>query len=202
MRLQANQTQATPTAAPTTSPAPILPAGALDLSQVTDEQIAFVEDVLSRRYDLYSWCEAKINTLSTVNSILLGILLALTGVVFKPVGWFSTTLLVMCAAAILGSFVVVLVHIIPSMRSGKNPKNERNLRSVLGVSRFETREDYVAAVLASTREGRFWNATVQLYGMNKIVMNNQRAIRWAVVLDLVALMLYVLFATFSFLFAV
>lgn len=166
-------------------------------SRPSDEDMAFASEILDKRYQLYTWCEEKMNTLSTVNSILLGVILALTGTVFKLASPLAVTALVACGAMILMSFVVVLIHIIPTMTNRKYDKTERNIRTTVGISRYASRDEYIGALLASDRMARFRATAIQLYGMNMVIMKNQRAIRIAVIADLAGLGLYVLAILFS-----
>lgn len=153
----------------------------------------FIHDVLDKRYALYEWCEEKINTLATMNSILVAALFAVSGGFIDAKYWFNLVALILCFLAVLFSLVVVLWHIIPTMRSGRLPKGSRNLRSVVGVSEFESTKHYMAAVLESTDMARFEAAANQVLGMNRNIMKNQRAIRLAVFADMAGLGFFIVF---------
>lgn len=38
----------------------------------TEKKIEYLESIVSKQLDLYNWCEEKVSTLATIDSILLG----------------------------------------------------------------------------------------------------------------------------------
>lgn len=157
------------------------------------EHVAFITDVLDKRYLLYEWCEAKINTLATMNSILIAAIFAVTGTFLKISSPWNVAAIGLCFGSILFSLVVVLWHIIPTMRSGSFKRGTKNLRSVVGISEHKSFSEYVDAVLGSVELRRFEAIAQQVYGMNKNIMRNQRAIRAAVIADLAGICFFLAF---------
>ena len=149
-------------------------------------------NILDKRFELYAWCEQKAATLATVNSILLLGLVPLAGDNFDIDTWTRRVLFGAATLPIVLSTALVLWHIDPLMRSGRIPSTERNLRSVHGVEKFVSNDDYYDSIANATDAEILRSATNQIRGMNRNIIRNQKAIKIAVKLDLVGLLFAVM----------
>lgn len=154
------------------------------------ENYDFATHVLDKKYALYEWCEQKTNTLATVNSILLAAFFAIVGTRFSA----DTALRKIEFAGAVGfiglSMAIVLWHIEPTMRSKTLPRGSKNLRSVVGTRNHASKDDYHESIRDADRERMLRDTTDQIYGMNKNVWRNQRAIRLAVITDMIGLVFF------------
>jgi hypothetical protein len=138
----------------------------------------FTLDVLHSRYELYAWCEDKVNNLITVSGVLLGaVFLVITNDKIRD-GWQTVDLILASIAAVLLGLglTVSLVHIVPKMNSGVG--NDSNLRVTYATDKL-SKDEFYARVLAMTPEQALRSTTDQIKGMNRNIMRNQRAIRVA-----------------------
>jgi hypothetical protein len=154
-------------------------AGTLPLSEGDLRRaLEFSTDVLHSRYELYSWCEDKVQNLVTVSGVLLGAaFLIITNDNIRK-GWTSFDYtLASVAGVLLGSGLIVsLYHIIPKMNSGLG--NETNPRVTIAIEQL-SKDGYYSRVARMSVEEILRATTDQIKGMNHNIMRNQRAIRWA-----------------------
>jgi hypothetical protein len=147
--------------------------------------LAFTQDILDKKYDLYHWCESKIASLLTLDSILLGgLFLVITthGHFANPVDYW---LIASTAAILLASLSVALVHIMPAMNSGLT--SGKNPRTVIGTAKYESNASYLADLRQIDMARVIELNAEQARGMNKNIMRNQRAIKIAALLTLAAI---------------
>ena len=140
--------------------------------------LEFSTDVLHSRYELYSWCEDKVQNLVTVSGVLLGAaFLIITNDSLRK-GWTNLDYtLASVAGVLLGSGLIVsLYHIIPKMNSGLG--NETNPRVTIAIEQL-SKDGYYSRVAGMSGEEILRATTDQIKGMNHNIMRNQRAIRWA-----------------------
>ena len=138
-------------------------------------------DVLSKKYDLYDWCETKINTLVTVDGILLGALVLLFGGdKFALKGAINLGLATAAALLFTASLGFSLYHVDPKMWSGRIT-DQKNLRTVKGTENYQSNEEYIKAMMALDLQSMIRVNCHQIRGMNANIWKNYRAIRFAVV---------------------
>lgn len=155
---------------------------------------AFVLDILDKKYRIYDWCEQKISTLVTIDGLLLGALfLAVDTSAIQ--GWKMFTLFGLSIALLLGSILISLWHVVPLMYSGRS--HPKNPRTSYGTEAYESNEEYGRAVMALRIEDMIRLDTDQIRGMNKNIMRDQRAIRWAARLTMLALIPTVALVVFA-----
>lgn len=151
--------------------------GALEEEQVLRAE-EYALDVLHSRYELYAWCEAKVNNLVTVSGVLLGaVFLIITNDKIRH-GWtaFDYTLASLGSVMLATGLILSLVHIIPKMDSGLG--NETNPRVTIAIDNF-SKDEYYEKILGLTPEASLRTITDQIKGMSRNVMRSQRAIRRA-----------------------
>lgn len=153
-------------------------------------QLAFAQDILDKRYQTYMWCEQKIYTLATANTIFLGGLFVIAGSRYSADTIPKRLLLAACVLCFAISLTLVLYHIEPKMSSGTLPATEKNPRSVVGVRKYASFDEYTKVVSSLTVDEMLTFTAHQIYGMNKNIWKNQRATRWAVVADVLGLALF------------
>ena len=170
-----------------------------------EERIHYLESLVSKQFELYSWCETKMNTLAIIDSIIL------TGAIIfvdrMKVGvfpqrtidsWlrtmqvfmeshFSYVLVLLILVPVFMSLGLSLWHIIPKMRSNATPKTISNHRSSVGINRYGDIPSYKKRIDDLNEQDIYEDLVRQIFGMNKNVWRNQKSIRLAVWLDLIGL---------------
>ena len=172
------------------------------MSEPGPNRVHYLEDLVSKQLDLYNWCEEKVSTLATMDSILLG---AATLLVerFMSVGadttWLNKTLnitmIVLVILPVLVSLAISLWHIRPKMGKLSN-KGNPNHRSSNGIRHYNTLEAYKNRVLTINDDEICNDLIKQIYGMNKNIWKNQRSIKIAVACDLIGLVGFLLMIVF------
>ncbi|MDE7372436.1 MAG: hypothetical protein K2N18_00035 [Clostridia bacterium] len=163
------------------------------LAESGPNRIHYLEDLVSKQLDLYNWCEEKVSTLATIDSILLG---AATLFIEKVlvVGESATLLnkiinVVMIVIVLLPLFIslaIALWHIRPKMGKRSN-KGRPNHRSSNGIRHFTDVSEYQKKLLNMSDEEICEDLIKQIYGMNNNIWRNQSSIKMAVVFDLIGL---------------
>lgn len=181
------------------------------------ERIHYLEGLISKQLELYTWCEEKVTTLATIDSILLaGATLFVEHVKtgdfpVRVKGTFIAELqmliennfpFIMVLFIILPIFIslgISLWHVIPKMRSGATPNAVKNHRSSSGIHKYKNIPEYKSRLDSITESEIYEDIVRQIYGMNIIVWKNQISIKVAVYFDLAGLlgffciMLYLMF---------
>jgi hypothetical protein len=145
----------------------------------------FTTEINKHRYDLYNWCETKIQSLITVDSILLGALIVTINGHLKLNDWTNALAVGIAAALLTSSLAISLWHIEPKMDSKVG--NYDNPRSSIGIAMM-TKEEYYQKHMQLTCEEMIYYNCLQTKGMNKIIMTNQRAIRIAALSTIASLL--------------
>jgi hypothetical protein len=164
---------------------PPLPRHSDRLDERSDEDCRLIYDftltILDKKYDLYNWTEMKINTLISVNGILIGGSLVLASRSEVDFGTAPTDYLLIGTplAVLILSLVLCLMHIVPQMDSGIGNQGFRNLRQVAGTQLYSPHE-YLDALSRLTLRDMIIQNSNQIKGMNAIIMRNQRILRRAV----------------------
>lgn len=196
-----------PPVKPTQHDRPEQAAGLHDYRFIGSQKIDYLESIAARQLDLYAWCEDKVGTLATINSVLLAGATLLVGHVKNgsfPVRT-ADTIVNQIRIAIEGNFAVIttfglllffmslgiaLYHVIPKMYSGASSSRLRNHRSVVGINKYKTVEEYKERLDTMSEEDLYDDLVRQIYGVNKHIWRNQRSIRVAVYLDLAGLLVF------------
>ncbi len=157
-------------------------------------RVQYLEELVSKQLDLYNWCEEKVSTLATMDSILLG---AATLVIERVlvVGTESTlhnkilnvVMIVIVLLPLFISLAIALWHIRPKMGKRSN-KGIPNHRSSNGIRHFASLEEYQHKVLSLSDDEICSDLIKQIYGMNNIIWKNQKSIKRAVAFDLFGLL--------------
>jgi hypothetical protein len=163
------------------------------LAESGPNRVHYLEDLVSKQLDLYNWCEEKVSTLATIDSILLG---AATLFIEKVlvVGETATLLnkilnVIMIIIVLLPLFIslaIALWHIRPKMGKRSN-KGRPNHRSSNGIRHFTDASEYQKKLLSMSDEEICEDLIKQIYGMNNNIWRNQRSIKKAVVFDMIGL---------------
>lgn len=163
------------------------------LAEPGPNRVRYLEDLVSKQLDLYNWCEEKVSTLATIDSILLG---AATIFIEKVIVVGETATLVnkilnvvMIAVVLLPLFIslaIALWHIRPKMGKRSN-KGRPNHRSSNGIRHFTNASEYQSKLLSMSDDEICDDLIKQIYGMNTNIWRNQRSIKKAVVFDLIGL---------------
>lgn len=157
------------------------------------DRIHYLEGLVAKQLDLYNWCEEKVSTLATIDSILLG---AATLFVEKIITIDEVTSLfdkILCFALIASvllplmiSLAIALWHIRPKMGKSSNV-GKPNHRSSNGIRHFDNADDYRHKLYSLSDDEICEDLIKQIYGMNKNIWVNQKSIKCAVFLDLIGL---------------
>lgn len=167
------------------------PIGVYPAATVADyhDQIEYTQDILDKRYFLYSWCETKNATLAAVNSFLLGAQFVAINALFENKAVFNLPLMVAAGLLYATATIIVLWHVEPLMRSGRL-KGQRNVRSVMGVEQYGSKEEYFRAIQLLDLPSMLRHNTDQIYGMNRNIMKNQSALRIAATMTILGIVLF------------
>ncbi len=181
------------------------------------ERIHYLEGLVSKQLELYTWCEEKVTTLATIDAILLaGATLFIehikSGIFPKRVADtflnnilmsieqnFVVLTLLFILFPIFVSLGIALFHVIPKMSSGASPSTARNHRSSRGIHSYKDIQEYKNRMDSISADDIYIDLLRQIYGMNINIWRNQFSIKVAVYCDLVGLlgficiMLYMIF---------
>ncbi len=181
------------------------------------ERIHYLENLVSKQLDLYTWCEEKVTTLATIDTILLGGATLFVGRIksdtFAPRSTnscidtickfvesnFTIFMVFMMFVPILISLGLTLWHVIPKMRSGTTASTIKNHRSSAGIHKYKDNKEYMKRLDEILEKEIVADLARQIYGMNTNIWKNQISIKIAVWLDLIGLagflliMLYLVF---------
>ena len=96
----------------------------------TRDLLSYAQELVGKQYELYQWCETKIQSLVTVNGLLLGGFFLLLDK-YPLVGGGERALAMGTAAILAASLLLALHHLIPRLDSRVG--NTDNPRSVIGI---------------------------------------------------------------------
>jgi hypothetical protein len=183
-------------------------------SSINDfDKIEYFEGIVSKQLNLYIWCEQKVNTLATINAIMLTAATLFVEYTKSSMssqkddvsnienleGNFHIIMILIIVLPIFISLGITLWHVIPKMRSGANPKTVHIHRSVSGIHSFNDFQEYKNHLSNLSRNDIYNDIIRQIYGMNKNIWKNQISIKWAVRFDLVGLGGFIIIIIYNFL---
>lgn len=179
----------------------------IEFTKDTFNKIPYLENMVSKQLNLYTWCEEKVSTLATINAIMLAaITLFIENIEIRNLslikktdslleciklfidGHFYFTITLLMVLPIFVSLTITLWHVIPKMRSGASANSILNHRSVIGIHKFNKLEDYKSYIDNLTSNDIYDHIIRQIYGMNKNIWRNQQSIKIAVICDLIGLL--------------
>ena len=164
----------------------------------TREKITYLESVDDKQFWMYDWCEAKVGTLATIDTILLAILsfifekLKESSYPCKLFEIIQTVLMFVTLISLSVSLIIALLHIRPKMGKTSN-KGRPNHRSSNGIRHWSNKESYYEAYDDLTCELICKDLAYQIYGMNVNIWKNQKTIKVAVTLDIISVIGFLLF---------
>lgn len=163
------------------------------LAEPGPNRVHYLEDLVSKQLDLYNWCEEKVSTLATIDSILLGAAtlfiekVLVVGETAKPLNKIlNVVMIIIVLLPLFISLAIALWHIRPKMGKRSN-KGRPNHRSSNGIRHFADVSEYQEKLLNMSDEVICDDLIKQIYGMNNNIWRNQRSIKKAVVFDLIGL---------------
>ncbi len=162
-------------------------------SNASDEKIQYLENIVGKQLALYNWCEEKVSTLATIDSILL----AAATLFIDKMNFFSkggtiqtkilnTGIIVLMLLPLFVSLAIALWHIRPKMGHASNT-GKPNHRSSNGIRHFPDKKAYGDHLSKMTTTEICEDLSNQIYGMNNNIWTNQKSIKKAVFLDLISL---------------
>lgn len=152
--------------------------------------LEYAHDILEKKYALYMWCETKVQTLVTLDGLLLGGVFLAVGSIGVS-GVLSVSLLATTLLFLLSSLVISLWHVKPLMFSGRTKL--KNLRTVIGTEAYSSNEEYTNEMMNLNIRRMIELNAEQIRGMNKNIMKDQRAITWGVRFTTISILPLVLF---------
>lgn len=159
----------------------------------SDEKIGYLEGIVGKQLDLYNWCEEKVSTLATLDSILLAVATLFVDKMdfFQPENSLQSRLLkggiiVFILLPLFISLAIALWHIRPKMGSASNT-GRPNHRSSNGIRHFSDKVAYREHVSNISATEICEDLSNQIYGMNYNIWINQKSIKMAVLFDLISL---------------
>ncbi len=163
-------------------------------------RLAYSQDILNKRYDLYTWIDGKARISLTINSVLLGFSYWL---VTNHSGDNVTKALIIFGIFILSISIMVLLTVaLPAMKSPVWKKIPNQLivkqpRTVIGVNEFKNPSKYLETIRSLTIDDMINYNVDQIWKMNKIVLvsSNRMALStWLIRLAVVVLVCAFLYA--------
>ena len=148
------------------------------------EILQYSLDILDKKYRLYMWCEAKVSTLVTLDGLILAgvfVLIRVNGVS----GSLDVSFMAATLAFLLSSLLIALWHIKPLMYSGRTTL--KNLRTTVGTEAYSSTKEYADEMMQLSIEKMIRLDAEQIRGMNKNIMDFQKAIRLAVILTSISI---------------
>ncbi len=151
-------------------------------------------ELLQRKYHLYDWTEQKINSLISLNGLLLAAIFVLISNRSPWTGTLRPLLAIACVGPLMASATSCLWHIVPTMNSRRVPDNELKnvVGSVKGIEAYASNDEYYDKIMSMPLEDMIWSNVAQVRGMNKNIMRNTTALNFAALstgVGLVALVL-------------
>jgi len=165
------------------------------------DKIEYLESIASKQLDLYNWFEAKVSTLATINSILLGAstLFIDKNKIIHDAIWATIINVGMILIFLLPlsiSLAIALWHIRPKMSSGKANSSRNNHRSSNGIIKFKSKDEYKEYLAKLTAKEICEDISNQIYGMNHNIWESQSSIKKAVLFDLIGLVGFIVIITY------
>lgn len=157
------------------------------------EKMQYLENIVGKQLDLYNWCEEKVSTLATLDSILL----AVATLFIDKMDYFKTDdslqarllnlgIIILILLPLFISLAIALWHIRPKMGNASNT-GRPNHRSSNGIRHFENKVAYRNHLNNMTDEEICEDLINQIYGMNSNIWVNQKSIKKAVFFDFISL---------------
>jgi hypothetical protein len=187
MTTTASSSPTTPHAVEISAPDPADNAGTNVAADARD-LLGYAQELVSKQYDLYQWCETKVQSLVTVNGLLLGGFFLLIDR-FALVGRGERALAFSTAGILAMSLLLALHHLIPRLDSRVG--NTDNPRSVIGIKAFKNKDAFYQRFVQLDYDLMLQYTTNQLYGMNLNIVRNDRVIRRAVYLTMLGVLGFV-----------
>lgn len=160
----------------------------------TEAKIDYLESIVEKQLNLYNWCEEKVSTLATLDSILLAVATLFIGktTFFDPNVYtygqiYNAAIVTVLILPLFISLAIALWHIRPKMGKASNT-GRPNHRSSNGIRHFQDKAAYRNHLSSMTAEEICEDLTNQIYGMNNNIWKNQQSIKIAVYFDLVSLL--------------
>lgn len=159
----------------------------------SDEKIQYLENIVGKQLDLYNWCEEKVSTLATLDSILL----AAATLFIDNMNFFKAEntlqeriinigIVALILLPLFISLSIALWHIRPKMGNASN-KGRPNHRSSNGIRHFPDKKTYGNHLSSMTATEICEDLANQIYGMNHNIWVNQKSIKRAVLFDLISI---------------
>lgn len=160
----------------------------------TEKKIEYLESIVSKQLDLYNWCEEKVSTLATIDSILLGaatLFLDKIIIIEDNITQFNFLMNIIFSVGLLFplfiSLTIALWHIRPKMGKASN-SGRPNHRSSNGIRHFENAAAYGRLFDRISDKDLCEDLSRQIYGMNNNIWKNQQSIKLAVIFDIIGLL--------------
>jgi len=159
-----------------------------------EKKFQYLERLDAKQLDLYDWCETKVSTLATIDTILFGVAtLFLDKIMFvnevnnARLTILNTVMVLLLLTPLFISLIIALWHIRPKMGKGKATSTRSNHRSVSGIHHFKSKDAYKTHFEKLTIKELCEDLISKIYGMNNNIWKNQKSIKIAVLFDLIGL---------------
>lgn len=160
----------------------------------TEKKIEYLESIVFKQLDLYNWCEEKVSTLATIDSILLGaatLFLDKIIIIEDKISSFNSIMNIVISVGLLLplfiSLAIALWHIRPKMGKASN-SGRPNHRSSNGIRHFDSSIAYGKIFDRISDKDLCEDLVRQIYGMNNNIWKNQQSIKLAVIFDIIGLL--------------
>lgn len=162
------------------------------------DKLAFLEHILSSKFQNSLWLDGRINSLITLNSFLITAIVGLSThpAASKAISQNKVMLMITLGLASL-SLVLAAWLRIPRLNLSKNRSSpdfdHPNLRTLEGINGFSNSQ-YTNRMIAATKEDAILHTIQQIKMMNNLVMSLNRRVVVASSLSALALISGVIFA--------
>ena len=137
----------------------------------------WIDAVIEKQYELYARRDSKLQSIATLDALLIASIAFAFDSSVKPLAAFS---LIICAALIFVSILLSLWHIRPTISSGRSVGSDANVRSLTGIQSFASWESYRDTMRTVPPEAYFESSVRQAYGMSSTNLKSYRVVRFAV----------------------
>ncbi|MDR3012462.1 MAG: hypothetical protein LBU70_04550 [Chitinispirillales bacterium] len=177
--------------------------------------IDYLKDLFGEKLRLYDSCKNQASILAAVNAVFIGALALLINnggsithnmlaiisfsIFLVSLGmtiWYTMPKFISYNFGVpvfLKPIFIVLDFITPKYLKPKVNYKKTDHRSVYGIDKFESVEDYKNCITSLTPKKTCDELVAQIYNMNDTICINYRAIRIAVAFDLVGLVVFMVF---------
>ncbi|MCL2063950.1 MAG: hypothetical protein FWG98_06220 [Candidatus Cloacimonetes bacterium] len=152
------------------------------------ETIDYFKGILSYKFKLYNYCEQQLNRLAFVNSIFIAAMAVLINNNVLELNIYT----IIVFLPFLVSLGITLINTIPKFMTNGIDRGVSDHRTIYGIDRITNIHDYKEYILKLKPEKIYDELIHQIYRINSTIVQDYKAIKLAVIFDLVGLLFFVI----------